>query len=615
MRQVLIFFIKYFFFWFLFFIVLKIMFLIWNHPETLKINAHDWWGIFWYGKKMDLSVAGYFSLVPGLALALIHFLNKRLLIGFLRVYTILLLVVITIGGFSDIVLFPHWGTRLGVLFINTISDPVGVYSSIKLWQFLLAVLICFLWVILWFRIYKRLIEPSLKMDFRKSWIIMPIMFFLTAFLIVPIRGGLDRSPLNHSSVSFSKNYYANQAAFNYFWSFTYDLMEMTDLQNPALYMEDDLSKKLISEGFLTNDTIDFPVYVKQMEDAPPNVILIILESFSNKLIATLGGEPDITPGLNKLSKEGITFTQFFATGNRSDKGLSGLIGSFPALLNSSILKYMEKTRNLDFLPAYFEKQGYSNSFYYGGDINFYNTRLLLIQSGVNNLVSKTDFPARIGSMSKWGVPDEYLYERFLKDLSDSKAPFLKIIYTISSHDPFDVPFDRIEGNRIHDKYLNSIAYADSCLADFVEKLKRSPLWENTLLVITSDHGALEPGPTTLQEPETYRIPMIWLGGVIDTTLFVDQISMQTDLAYTLAKQLGWETNSSPYAKNIFGSRQFAFYLTETGWGYLEPELSFFFDRYTHNITWLKGQSQPQAKVAVTNAKAYIQYLHTDFLNR
>jgi phosphoglycerol transferase MdoB-like AlkP superfamily enzyme len=615
MRQVLIFFIKYFFFWFLFFIVLKFMFLIWNHPETMKINSYDWFGIFWYGSKMDMSVAGYFSLVPGLVLALWYFLNKNALIGFFRVYTVLLLAITTIIGFCDVVLFRHWGTRLGILFINAMSDPVGVSSSIKWWQLMLSILICILWVYLWYRVYRSFVEPSLQKDFRKSWKVIPAMLVLTAFLILPIRGGLDRSPLNHSSVSFSKNYYANQAAFNYFWSFIRDFMEMNDLQNPALYMEDNISEKLVSEKFLANDTIPFPVYIKQKGDIPPNVVLIILESFSNKLIATLGGEPELTPGLNRLSKEGITFTQFFTTGNRSDKGLSGLIGSYPALLNSSILKYMEKTRNLDFLPAYFEKQGYSNSFYYGGDINFYNTRLLMLQSGVNILVSKTDFPSKIGSMSKWGVPDEYLYERFLKDLPDSKTPFLKMIYTISSHDPFDVPFDRIEGNRIHDKYLNSIAYADSCLADFVEKLKRSPLWENTLLVITSDHGALEPGPTTLQEPETYQIPMIWLGGVIDTTLFVDQISMQTDLAITLAKQMGWETKSSPYAKNIFGSRQFAFYLTETGWGYLEPELSFFFDRYTHNITWFKGQSQPQAKEAVTNAKAYIQYLHTDFLNR
>jgi phosphoglycerol transferase MdoB-like AlkP superfamily enzyme len=581
----------------------------------MKIDAIDWWGVFWYGKKMDLSVAGYFSLVPGLVLSFVHFIKKRLLIGFLRVYTVLLLTVITIGGIIDILLFPHWGTRLGILFINTISDPIGVTSSINWLQFLLSCVTCIIWVVLWRRLYLRFLEPSLGKDLQVSWFVIPMMVFVTALMIVPIRGGFDRSPLNHSSVSFSENYYANQAAFNYFWSFAYDLIEINDLENPAVYMDENLSSRLVTENFLVNDTISFPKFIKQKGETPPNVIVVILESFSNKLVATLGGEPDLTPGLNKLSKEGITFTQFFATGNRSDKGMSGLIGSYPALLNSSILKYMEKTRTLNFLPAYFEKHDYSMSFYYGGDINFYNIRLLLMQSGITNLISKTDFPSKIGSMSKWGVPDEYLYERFLKDLAGTKAPFLKMIYTISSHDPFDVPFKKIEGSSLHNKYFNSIAYADSCLFDFVEKLKISPVWENTLLIITSDHGALEPGPTTLQEPETYRIPMIWLGGVIDTTLYVDKISMQTDLAYTLAKQMDWETIPSPFTKNIFGSRQHAFYLTETGWGYLEPELSFFFDRYTHDITWFRGRLHPKANEAVTNAKAYIQYLHTDFLNR
>ena len=615
MRQVLIFFVKYFFFWFLFFIILRFLFLVWNHPESMSLSLHDWIGIFWFGRKMDLSIAGYFSLIPGIALASVIFLNKKVLIGSLRIYTIFLLTVSTVIGLCDIILFRHWGTRLGILFINSISDPVGVSSSIKWWQFLLSCIICFLWVYLWLRIYKKYIGSTLREQFPKSWAIVLMILVLTALLIIPIRGGFDRSPLNHSSVSFSKNYYANQAAFNYMWSLTYDLMEMNDLHNPAIYMDEEFCAKLVAENFLFNDTLPYPVYIRQNGITPPNVILVILESFSNKLIATLGGEPELTPGLNRLSKEGITFSGFYATGNRSDKGLSGLIGSYPALLNSSILKYMEKTRNLDFLPAYFDKYGYSMSFYYGGDINFYNTRLLMIQSGINNQISKTDFPARIGSMSKWGVPDEYLYDRFLKDLPGSEDPFLKIIYTISSHDPYDVPFNRIEGNGLHYKYFNSIAYADSCVADFVEKLKLTPEWDNTLLIITSDHGALEPGPTTLQDPETYRIPMLWLGGVIDTTLVVDKISMQTDLAFTLAKQMGWEPILSPYSKNIFGSRQYAFYLTETGWGYQEPDISFFFDRYTHDITWFKGEKLPQADVILVNAKAYIQYLHTDFLNR
>lgn len=616
MRQVLIFFVKYFLFWFLYFIILRFLFLVWNHPETMGLDFGEWIRIFWFGRKMDFSVAAYFSIIPGLFLAIRYFLKNDFVILSLRIYTFALLLIITILGFIDLVLYPHWGTRLGILFIRAVSDPVGVTSTLRWWQFLFGALVCFLWAFLWYKVYCRLVENPLKNDINGPfWLSSLVVLLITASLIIPVRGGIGHSPLNHSGVAFSENYYSNQAAFNYFWCFAHDLIENSDTKNPAVYMDENLSNKLVSHRFIQPDTIDYPKFLNINKDNPPNVILVILESFSNKLIGSLGGIPDLTPGLNKLCYEGITFTGFFATGNRSDKGLSGIMAAYPALLNTSLLNQMEKARNLDFLPRYFNSKGYSAAFYYGGDINFYNTRLLLIQAGVTNLVSKNDFPSKIRNMSKWGVPDEFLYNRFFDDLSVAQQPFLRMVYTISSHDPFDVPFKRIHGIGMRNRYLNSVAYADSCLYDFVGKLKNSPIWDNTLLIITSDHGSVEPGPTTPMDPESYRIPMIWTGGVVDTTLFVSNISMQTDLAFTLAKQMGWETILSPYSKNIFGSRQYAFYLTETGWGYQEPDISFFFDRYTHDITWFKGEKLPQADGILVNAKAYIQYLHTDFLNR
>lgn len=576
----------------------------------------DFMGTFWFGIKMDLSVAAYFSVVPGLLLSIRYILNNNILIRFLRIYSFSLLFIVTILALSDLVLYPHWGTRLGILFIRAVADPVGLSSTLKWWQFLLGAMVCFSWAYLWYKAYCRLVENALKKELSGNfWFPSIVMLFLTTFLILPIRGGIDRSPLNHSSVSFSENYFANQAAFNFFWSFAHDLLENSDTKNPAVYMDDRLSKEIFYSHFHKEDTLLFPKFLKRVGNAPPNVIMVILESFSNKLIGPLEGIPDLTPGLNTLCNEGITFSNFFATGNRSDKGLSGLIGAYPALLNTSMLNQMEKARSLDYLPRHFSSNGYSTAFYYGGDINFYNTRLLMIQAGVSQLVSKSDFPSKVRNMSKWGVPDGFLYDKFLEDLSQAQQPFFRMVYTISSHDPFDVPFNRIQGIGMKNRYLNSVAYADSCLYEFVVKLKSSPLWENTLLIITSDHGSIEPGPTTPQEPDSYRIPMIWTGGVIDTTLFVDNISMQTDLGHTLAKQMGWEVNRSPFSKNIFGSHHYAFYLTETGWGYVDTTHVFFFDRHTEEINWFEGENSQNATETITNAKAYIQYLHNDFLNR
>jgi phosphoglycerol transferase MdoB-like AlkP superfamily enzyme len=615
MKGLLFFCIKYFLFWLGYFVVLKAAFLLWNFSGSVHLDTFDLAGIFWYGSRMDLSVAGYFSVIPVLLLSFWNVINRKFIAVFLKYYTLLLLSVVTAGGLADIVLYPHWGTRLGLLFIHSLTDPVGVSSSVSWWQLLLAITFCIGWVAIWMGCYTKLVAPAIINTLRRVKFVFPVMMLAGSLLILPIRGGLDTSPLNHSSVYFSDNYFANQAAFNYFWSFVHDLLEYDTLEHPALYFDDEVCETLMSEKFIGIEAEQPPIYLKTNSGVKPNVILIILESISNKLIEPLGGIPGLTPGLNALYEEGIVFTRFFATGNRSDKGLSGLIGSYPALLNTSILKYPDKTRGLSFLPAVFIQNGYNGSFYYGGDVNFYNTKLLLMQSGVDRIISKSDFPNGIASMSKWGVPDEYLYDRFFNDLQQAEEPFLGMVYTISSHDPYDVPFSRIEGISAVSKYFNSVAYADSCLFDFIGKLKTSSLWSNTLVIVTSDHGALEPGPTNIQEPATYNIPMIWLGGVIDTVFTVGNISMQNDLSPTLAQQFGLETKSSPFSKNIFGGNQFAFYFTETGWGYLDPDFSFFFDRYTGGKEWFYSNEGSSSEKVVSQAKAYVQYLHNDFLKR
>jgi phosphoglycerol transferase MdoB-like AlkP superfamily enzyme len=119
-------------------------------------------------------------------------------------------------------------------------------------------------------------------------------------------------------------------------------------------------------------------------------------------------------------------------------------------------------------------------------------------------------------MTKWGVPDGYLFERAFVDLKTEKMPFMQTIYTVSSHPPYDVPYSKIKGISVRDKYLNSVSYTDSCLGRFIHSLRNSPLWENTLLIVTSDHGHMQPGPTDITHPDTYRIPLIWAGGVIDS---------------------------------------------------------------------------------------------------
>jgi phosphoglycerol transferase MdoB-like AlkP superfamily enzyme len=614
MKKILIFFITYFLFWVCFFVLFRIIFLSGNLSKTVLLGWTDFFGVFIHGSKMDISVAGYFTLVTGLLLTATPLVRPALIGKVIKVYTILILTAVIAMGLMDVALYPHWGFRLNTQILPYLATPGGVVASVTGWQVLLFIILfsVILTIALW--AYQKVFLFSNLGQTRARWYTMPIMLIVTMALIIPIRGGLNTSPLNFSSVYFSANLYANHSAYNYFWTFTHAVLHNKVKTNPVSYFDDDECDIALSEIDKLNQE-ELPVYIK--DDKPINVILVVLESFSNKVIAPLGGLEGITPRLNQYCKEGILFSSFYATGNRSDKGISSLFASYPALIKvSSVMGFPDKMDGLDYLPLYFKEKNYSFSCYYGGDVNFYNMRMLLLKSGVDKLVSSADFPHQISNLQNWGVPDQYLYERIWNDLRETQQPFFSAVYTISSHEPFDFPgYEKYVGKGFGGKYLNSIFYADSCLGVFVDHLKSSPLWENTLVVITSDHASLEPGSTTIDDPASYRIPMLWIGGVVDTAFVTDNIAMQTDLSSTLIQQLGWGPKPSSFSKNVFGTKHYAFFLRDEGWGFLSPETGFFVDLGSGNQRFFYGEGATSKDSLLRFSKSYVQFLHRDFLKR
>lgn len=616
MKRVLSFFIKYYLFWFSYFILFKILFLLSNFANTIALGWNDFFGVFIHGSKMDLSAAGYLTLFTGLILAFSPFVKPIIISQIIKVYSLLLLIVATFFGILDIALYPFWGSRLNAQILPYLANPAGMFASVTNWQILLFIVAEISIVCLSFWGYKKIIDRKQFEGKRIRWYISPTLLFLTVALILPIRGGVGTSPLNISFVYFSQNLYANHSASNFFWTFNHSVLHNSFKTNLDQFFNKEECEMNLKDIKQLNQEQP-PIYIKNRSGKPTNVVLVILESFSNKVIEPLNGLSGITPRINQFCKEGILFSSFYATGNRSDKGISSLIVSYPSLICSkTILYFPNKMEKLDCFPSYFKKQSYNFSFYYGGDVNFYNTRIVLIQSDVDKIVSNTDFPLKISTLQKWGVPDQYLYQRMFNDLLKMQQPFLSMVYTISSHEPFDIPSHKKIAKKNHcDQYCNSISYADSCLGSFIDQLKNSPLWENTLVVITSDHTSSEPGKTANDDPASYRIPLLWIGGVIDTAFVSNNISMQTDLSSTLIQQMGWKPTPSYFSKNIFGSRQYAFYYRPEGWGFISPETGFFMNLESEKQQYFYGEQSPVIDSLNAFSKSFTQFLHDDFLRK
>ena len=603
--------LKYFIFWMTFFLLDKALFLLWNFDQTIQLSAGEIGGIFLHGLKMDVSTACYLLLLPGLITGFRNFIPFRIVNRLIWYYTLFFLIVSSVLIVLDLGLYPHWGTRVNVTVFNYIDDPVAIGASVSVGDLLLGLIIAGSLVFGFMFLYKRLFREGLADSHKIKWQLIPIHFLILATLILPIRGGLDTSPLNLSSVAFSPKLYVNQAAYNFLWNFAKSVEKRKRLSNPCDYLKKEESIRIFADFQKKDTLIQRPQLVKLIPGKQPNVILIILESFSNKVIAPLGGLHGIAPNLDSLCTKSAIFTSFYSTGNRSDRGISAILGGYPSLLTTSIMVYPEKSHSLTLLPEYFNKKNYNTSFYYGGDINFYNLKAFVLQGKYGKLVTKADFPSELGRMSKWGVPDGFVFEKATEDLKAEKEPFMKTIYTISSHPPYDVPFLKIPGNSNRDKYLNSVAYTDSCLGAFIDSFRKSPLWENTLLIVTADHGTMEPGPTDITDPASYRIPLIWSGGLVDSVAQIETITQQCDFGTSLIHQLGWETSSAPFSKDFFTAFPHAFYMFDSGWGYVVPEGCFYFDQGVNDFV----SKSTSKSVDLTFPKAYMQVLHDDFINR
>jgi phosphoglycerol transferase MdoB-like AlkP superfamily enzyme len=384
-----------------------------------------------------------------------------------------------------------------------------------------------------------------------------------------------------------------------------------EAKNPYQYMEPQEAEALVKTLYATTE--DSAQKILSVEK--PNVLFIILESFTAKFVGSLGGEPGVTPNLDRLAAEGINFTKTYASGNRSEKGIVALLSGYPVQTTTSIIKNPKKTTQLPHLSNVFEQAGYSTSFYYGGELEFANIRSYLQNSGYDRLVDKYDFPAESYN-SKWGAHDHVLFDRVLTDLKDARTPFFSTVFTLSSHEPFEIPIPaKFPGKKVTDLFRNSIYYTDWALGKFIEEARKQPWWDSTLVVLVADHGHSLPYADPVYRSTGFRIPFILYGGALAVKgQEISTLASQTDVATTLLYQLGLPHDDFKWGRNLLApiDNPFAFYVFNDGFGFITPGKVLTYDNVANKpINRGKGITKKQMELA----KAYMQYSFEDFVQK
>jgi phosphoglycerol transferase MdoB-like AlkP superfamily enzyme len=598
----------YFFTVLLIFILQKPLFMLYNGSIEKGFGFADYMQVMVHGASLDAATAGYLTAFPFLLVLISIWFRKFPLKKILYGYYILAAALISIIFVVDMALYTFWGFKLDASVFLYIDSPKEALASVSVGFILLRVLAILLLIALNSWVLLK-ITPSVLTATRKRIAGTAGMLLLGGVLFIIIRGGVTESTSNIGQVYFSNEPFLNHSAVNPDFSLLSSMGKSQDFASEFNFFDEEKRAALFDGLYPTTDGDSI---IQVLNTKRPNILIILMEGFGGAFVEPLGGLPDVTPHFNRLSKEGVFFTNCYANSFRTDRGTVCTFSGYLGLPTASVMKIPAKSRTLPAIAEGLSKAGYKTDFLYGGDINFTNMKSYLLSTGYQRLTANTDFSLAEQTSNAWGVNDDITFEYLYNQLRNRKeeGPWHTAFLTLSSHEPFEVPYHRLE-----DKIPNAFAYTDECLGKFIDKLKQTLVWKNLLVVCLSDHGFYYPRVGLNTAPEFYHIPMLWLGGAVKQPMKIDKIMNQTDLAATLLGQLGIDHSSFIFSRNVLGSDYtypFAFYSFNNGFSFRDSTGVTVFDNNSESILLEEPVGSEQR---INKGKAILQSVYDDLGRR
>lgn len=589
--------------------------------------------VIWHGLPLDLSMAGYLSVIPGFLSIAVVWLKRDLVKPIMNIYFIIASLFITCSFLLNASLYPYWKYPLdSTPLFYFFTSPADAIASVSIWQVILSIVILIVLTIgVWFTLrmrgekrqqYSRYSygyggfgsgKRNRFDDFdRHRGRTSIILLLLTGLLFLPIRGGITVSTMNTGQAYFSQNAYLNHSAVNPLFSLFESITHQEDFASQYRFMKDKEADKIFATMTSTSDENTYPLLNEAtFKKGTPDILIVIMESFASDIMPSMGSYKDVAVCLDSIAQQSILFTRFYANSFRTDRGMISILSGYPAQPTTSIMRYPRKTSQLPSIARNLAKyKNYKTTYYYGGDADFCNMRSYLVSQGYQHIISDANFPIE-DKLSKWGVPDHILAAKMMEDIKaqqNEKRPMLRILQTSSSHEPFEVPYHRLK-----DKRLNAFAYTDSVMGAIVREYRKLPRWKNTLIVFVPDHVGGYKENLNDHDRSRYQIPLILAGGAISRPMKVGIIGSQHDIAATLLGQLGVEHREFTFSKNMMSDAtpKFAFFAVNDAFGIVSEENSLIYDNRAKRIVYDKGEKGFNLK----RGQAYLQKIYDDLAKK
>lgn len=615
-----LFFIRFFLFWLLFFFIDRLIFLFIYKDKLAALPSLEVAATFYHAIRLDLSMAAYLAIIPLLSFVF-WFLSKRksVRLNWLSTYNKVLVIIFSILSIVNFNIYREWGTKvnakaLGFAFTtpnealaSSASSPIGL-------SIILLILLSAAGLIL----QAKIIQKTLEFRPFPLWVKGLISILLLGINFLIIRGGWDVAPNKQSMAYFSENQTLNHAAVNTEWNLLYSIIASSKTnKNPYLYLNKQEASALVKQLF----EVEKDTTVSILTTSRPNVVLVIIESFTADLTKKLGNEDGITPNFDSLINKGVLFSNIYSPGNRTDKGVVATLAGYPTLASGSIVKWPEKMQKIPAISQTFHDHGYRTSFYYGGESEFDNYKAFILSHGYERLIDKRKFDDK-DMNSKWGAFDGIVFNRQLQDLNKERQPFFSTTLTLTNHEPFEVPGAYKFGNSDNvQKFKSTAYYTDSVLNDFLLKAKKQPWYANTLFIFLADHGHLM--PKNLHEvymPGRYHIPLLFYGDVIKKEYqgkIFDKAGSQQDLAATLLSQLNLPSKQFQWSKNLLNpyTKPLVYFSWDNGLGFINQSEYVTFDNVGQQILYKsEGISDEENRKLLRYGQAYLQKVYQQFID-
>ncbi len=546
--------------------LIRIGFLFWSSKD-LDFNLFYILRAFFTGFCYDFAVGTLFLLLYSIYLLVFpkRWVGSRFDKIFTYVYLAIVLLIIYFSLLAEIPFWDEFGVRFNFIAVDYLIYTYEVISNINesyplpLIIFVLVALIVLTFVFL----QKRKIFRNTFSDKRPISRRFAFFSLLIPALILSLI-------LKNKQADFSNNLVLNELGKNGTFSF-FTAFKSNELDYETFYPKIDdkeaysvLKKNLLQENqaYVSNKWDDISRTTKSENEQRPNVILIAIESFSGDFLKAFGNKDNLTPNYDKLANESIFFTNLYATGTRTVRGMEALTLSVPPTPGNSIVRRPDN-QNLFSVATIFKEKNYQPYFIYGGDGYFDNMNNFFGGQGFDIVDRNRGNPLsdeiktqrfnipdnEVSFENAWGICDEDLYKQSIKYADKSSKlnkPFFQFVMTTSNHKPYTFPAGKIDlsqGNR-----NGAVKYTDYALGKFLADAKTKPWFKNTVFVIVADHCASSAGKWEINI-DKHHIPAI-IYNLPQKAEKINRLTSQIDLMPTLFGYLGWNYTTSLYGKDI-----------------------------------------------------------------